>query len=227
MFRGAVLKAEIRTLSRTEFLSRYPHPFFIRELPAGEPGAIGFSTSVGSVGSVGSGGSVGSSIPNPDLAQLANITMPSLPVYNPSAGPPSERNAAILAASAAPKSAPNAPSSTRMVTRMQLYPDRYELVPVQKREENPWQDRILIGRATNNDIILREPSVSKSHAHLAQESDGSWLIHAKKTVNGTLVDGRVVEAGSTCTLRAGSTLQFGNVHCEFIENGALYDLFSR
>lgn len=209
MIRGAVLKTEIRLTSRAEFLNRYPHPFFIRELSQADPGAIPFATSIGT-------GTL-----TPDL-QITG-TFPSLAA---SAGPPSERGG-WPAAGAAPKSGPPVPSSTKMSTRLQLYPDRYELVPVQKRGESPWQDRILIGRALNNDIILREPSVSKSHAHLAQESDGTWIVHAKKTVNGTFVDGRFVDAGATGVIRPGSTLQFGNVFCEFIENGALFDIFSR
>ncbi len=207
MIRGAVLRAEVRLLSRAEFLSRYPHPFLIRELPQADPGSISFSTSVGG------------SLSAPDMSQITG----SFPSFAASAsGPPSDRGGWGTAPSKS-----GSPSSTKMVTRLQLYPDKYELVPVQKREESPWQDRILLGRAPNNDIILREPSVSKSHAHFAQESDGTWFIHAKKTVNGTSVDGRPIDAGSTGLIRAGSQLQFGNVNCEFIDNGALYDLFSR
>jgi len=211
MIRGTVLKTEIRSSSRAEFLSRYPHPFLIRELIVADPGAIAFSTSIGS------------SMPTPDFQ-----TTGSYPMLSASAGPPSERGGWSLASSASKGgSGPASSVTTKMSTRLQLYPDRYELVLVQKRGESPWQDRILIGRAPNNDIILREPSVSKSHAHLAQESDGTWIVHAKKTVNGTFVDGRFIDAGSTGLIRLGSTLQFGNVFCEFIENGALFDLFSR
>lgn len=207
MIRGAVLKTEIRLTSRAEFMSRYPHPFLIRELMQSDPGSIAFATSIGA------------SLPTPDL-QITG----SFPSLAASAGPPSERGAWGVTG---PKSGSPVSSGTKMSTRLQLYPDRYELVPVHKRGESPWQDRILVGRAPNNDIILREPSVSKSHAHLAQESDGTWVVHAKKTVNGTFVDGRFIDAGSTGIIRPGSTLQFGNVFCEFIENGALYDIFSR
>jgi hypothetical protein len=206
MIRGAVLKTEIRMTSRAEFLSRYPHPFLLRELAVIDPGAMAFATSIGS------------STPTPDLQ-----TTGSYPMLAASAGPPSDRSGWP----STPKSGAPVSSSTKMSTRLQLYADRYELVPVQKRGQSPWQDRILIGRALNNDIILRDPSVSKSHAHLAQESDGTWFIHAKKSVNGTFVDGRFIDAGSTGLLRGGSSLQFGNVFCEFIEGGALYDLFSR
>src|SRR6185295_19093754 len=41
-----------------------------------------------------------------------------------------------------------------------------QLVEVKKNPENPFPDRISIGRATNCDVVIRLAFVSKVHAHL-------------------------------------------------------------
>jgi pSer/pThr/pTyr-binding forkhead associated (FHA) protein len=114
-----------------------------------------------------------------------------------------------------------------MSARLCLYLDRYELLPIRKRDDSPWQERILIGRAPNNDIILRDASVSKSHAHFSQGPGGAWVLIAKKSRNGTFVDGRPLGGGESAAVRSGSALEFGNVRCELIESGALFDSFTR
>ena len=44
-------------------------------------------------------------------------------------------------------------------------PGNRELWRVEKSDRNAWKRRISVGRATNNDIIIRHHSVSKLHAH--------------------------------------------------------------
>ena len=39
------------------------------------------------------------------------------------------------------------------------------IAPVKKREGNPYADRVSIGRATNCDVVLRVPFISKMQAH--------------------------------------------------------------
>jgi hypothetical protein len=42
-------------------------------------------------------------------------------------------------------------------------------VPLIKAPNNPYSDRISLGRARNCDVVLRNPSVSKLHAHIRKE----------------------------------------------------------
>lgn len=103
-----------------------------------------------------------------------------------------------------------------------------ELLPVTKRPESPWQDRILIGRAPNSDIVLRDPSVSKVHAHISVLNADTPMLHARKSTNGTFLNDRLLTpAGDGVPLRSGDTLRFGNVLCEFILNADLYRLVAR
>jgi len=103
-----------------------------------------------------------------------------------------------------------------------------ELLPVAKRPESPWQDRILIGRALNSDIVLRDASVSKVHAHISVLVADTPMLHARKSTNGTFLNDRLLSpSGDGVPLRSGDMLQLGNVVCEFIVNADLYRLVAR
>ncbi len=54
-------------------------------------------------------------------------------------------------------------------------------------------ERVRIGRATDNDVVVDDPHVSRYHAELRRE-DGAWVLCDLNTANGTIVDGRRVTA---------------------------------
>jgi hypothetical protein len=106
-------------------------------------------------------------------------------------------------------------------------PQRFALSPVAKGRANLWHGRVLVGRASNNDIVLRDPSVSKLHAHLKREDDGRWRIHDIDSANGTIVDDvRIASSGPGALLRSGARLLLGRLACEFIESEDLYQLLA-
>ena len=45
-------------------------------------------------------------------------------------------------------------------------PNVMQVVAVKKNPDNPFPDRLTIGRATNCDVVIRLAFVSKVHAHL-------------------------------------------------------------
>lgn len=59
---------------------------------------------------------------------------------------------------------------------------------VSKRHESPL---VRIGRATDNDVVVDDPHVSRYHAELRREN-GDWLLCDLNTANGTKLDGRRV-----------------------------------
>jgi hypothetical protein len=132
-------------------------------------------------------------------------TLPGIPVYPTTA----LRSRPVIA-------------SARMAWRVAREPQNFGGMPVIKTRANPWQSRILIGRAGNNDLVLSDESVSKLHAHLVRTSDGCWHLHDVSSANGTLVDGRKLSVGEGALMHSGAVLQFGHVRCEFIESAELY-----
>ncbi len=52
------------------------------------------------------------------------------------------------------------------------------------------QTNILIGRATNCDIVLNDLNVSRTHAEIRRESTTAWSVADLGSTNGTLVNGR-------------------------------------
>lgn len=53
-------------------------------------------------------------------------------------------------------------------------------------------NRVLIGRETNNDIVVNDLNVSRQHAQIAFEPQGVWVITDLGSTNGTLVNGAMV-----------------------------------
>ncbi len=111
-----------------------------------------------------------------------------------------------------------------MAQSLAMVPDDYGLYPITKTANNPWSGRVLLGRASNNDIVIRNDTVSKLHAYFQADDKGAWRLCDAKSANGTRVDGTLVSAGDEGVLVAnGSALKFGSLACEIIGSAELYD----
>ena len=112
-----------------------------------------------------------------------------------------------------------------VLARLRLDPGRYGLYAVTKTDANPWSDRIMVGRASNNDVVFRHESVSKVHAYFQCGADGVWRLHDAKSANGTRVDGAtVVASDGGIEVRGGSLVAFGSLSCEVVTSADLYDV---
>ena len=98
-----------------------------------------------------------------------------------------------------------------------------QLVPVKKNPDNPFPDRLTIGRATNCDVVIRFAFISKVHAHLFIQGD-KLTLRDNKAANGTFHNRRRLEPGSSRSIRLGDTLGFGALELELIDAGRLYQL---
>src|SRR5438067_2079842 len=58
---------------------------------------------------------------------------------------------------------------------LEINPDRYGFYAVAPADAA--SDRVTIGRATTNDIVIWHSTVSKLHAFFRREDDGGWLLH--------------------------------------------------
>ena len=103
-------------------------------------------------------------------------------------------------------------------------PGRFGLYPLSKTGTNPWSDRVLVGRASNNDIVLRNDRISKLHAYFQLGARGIWRIYDARSANGTRVDGVAVPPGEAgVAIRPGQIVMFGTVATELVDSATLYD----
>jgi hypothetical protein len=85
---------------------------------------------------------------------------------------------------------------------------------VRKREgaSSPYPDRVSVGRARNQDLVLRHSSVSKFHAYF-EVSQGVWHLTDGGSTNLTYLNGTALVPRTKATIAAGDQVRFGSISC--------------
>ena len=77
------------------------------------------------------------------------------------------------------------------------------------------KNEVTIGRSTECDLILTQPSLSRKHARITKDRDGSCYIEDLNTVNGTFLDdangSQPIPGGSKVLIPKGAVLTLGEV----------------
>ncbi len=109
--------------------------------------------------------------------------------------------------------------------RVRLLRGIHVAVPLRKRADagKAFSERISLGRARNNDIVLRHESVSKFHAWFRCDEDGGFYVGDATSHNGTYVNDELVVAGSSVLVSPGATLRFGSVEAVLVPPEILWD----
>jgi len=76
------------------------------------------------------------------------------------------------------------------------------------------QDRITIGRGSNNDLTLPDQKVSTEHAEIRND-EGTYLLLDRDSKNKTFVNGRRVGEAEPYTLSSGDVFRVGDFKIEF------------
>jgi hypothetical protein len=64
-----------------------------------------------------------------------------------------------------------------------------EALPLVKTVRNVYERKITVGRAKNNDIVIRSPKISKVHAVIERQKEGGYFLSDLGSTNGTRVNG--------------------------------------
>jgi hypothetical protein len=79
----------------------------------------------------------------------------------------------------------------------------------------PGGRRINVGRVTGNDLQLEHASVSKVHAALVMNREGTLLLADTGSTNGTFINGRRISYGEARHVEDGDVVSFGDVEVRF------------
>jgi len=87
------------------------------------------------------------------------------------------------------------------------------VVPLRKRlmARPRASERLSVGRARDNDVVLRHPSVSKFHAWVECDLDGTFYLSDANSKNSTRVNGVIIDPSALIALRPGDQIRFGLV----------------
>jgi hypothetical protein len=98
-----------------------------------------------------------------------------------------------------------------------------QIVAVKKNPDNPYPDRITIGRATNCDVVIRLAFVSKVHAHLIVQAE-QLTLRDNKASNYTFHNHRRLESGSSRVVHLGDIISFGALDLELADAPRVYEI---
>jgi hypothetical protein len=79
----------------------------------------------------------------------------------------------------------------------------------------PGGRRMSVGRVADNDLQLDHPSVSKIHAALVMNREGTLLVADTGSTNGTFINGRRISYGEARQIEDGDVVSFGDVEVRF------------
>jgi hypothetical protein len=121
------------------------------------------------------------------------------------------------------------PAERRRVFEERLQKSEHFVVPLRKRSgiERAFADRIFLGRAHSTDIVLRDASVSKSHAWIECDNDGTYFVCDAGSKNGTTRNGTPLEAREPAALEDDDFLVFGDVRAFFCSAQSLYAILKK
>jgi hypothetical protein len=101
------------------------------------------------------------------------------------------------------------------------------VVALKKAPGSPYPDRISIGRARNCDAVIRHASVSKLHAHLRAQDDGTPTLTDLGSRVGTFVERKRLVENEPTAVRSGAQVRFGNVTGNLFDAAGLWAALGR
>lgn len=82
----------------------------------------------------------------------------------------------------------------------------------------PGGRRLSVGRVSDNELSLNDTSVSKIHAALTMNQQGTLLVADTGSTNGTYINGRRISYGEARQIEEGDVVGFGDVEVRFRKN---------
>jgi hypothetical protein len=101
---------------------------------------------------------------------------------------------------------------------------RFVVQPLVKSSRNPFQNKLMIGRAENNDVVIKLPSISKFHAWIKKSEGGYQIFDAQSTFGTFVGDTRAPVDGSLgLSVHPNVKLRLGELEVSFFDTRKLSD----
>ncbi len=98
---------------------------------------------------------------------------------------------------------------------------KVEIYPLAKKPGASFPDMITVGRTANNDIVLRDVTVSRLHAFF-RHRDKKWVVADGGSKNGTRLDGVALEPRRERDVGSGQVVRIGDLELTFYTAAALF-----
>lgn len=99
-------------------------------------------------------------------------------------------------------------------------------IPLVKTSRNVFSSKITVGRATNNDIIVRAQMISKAHATFVLDDGDEIKLMDMGSANGTMVNGKKLKKREMSSVGSGDTITFWRFVFEYQELDAFVHLLN-
>ena len=101
----------------------------------------------------------------------------------------------------------------------------WEVFPLTKKMGAPFADMITVGRTQNNDIVLKDITVSRFHAFFRQRGD-VWTVCDAGSKNGTFLKDMQLKPRREQTIMSGDAVKLGDIATNFYVAHDLFDVLS-
>ncbi|MBN2498480.1 MAG: FHA domain-containing protein [Deltaproteobacteria bacterium] len=81
-------------------------------------------------------------------------------------------------------------------------------IPLVNSDRNAFDSKIMVGRARNNDIVIRAPKISKLHSAFIPDGQGGYALVDMGSRNGTIVNGKRLGRKEQAQLASGDIILF-------------------
>jgi hypothetical protein len=108
-----------------------------------------------------------------------------------------------------PKVDPGPEDQTELLARLESR--AWFALPLLKRTDEGPQEKLFVGRSDQNDVVLKDRSVSSRHAYFESNEDGSLSLTDVGSTNGTRVNGQSLTQDVSRWLQPMDHIQFGQI----------------
>ena len=101
-----------------------------------------------------------------------------------------------------------------------------QIYPLVKKPNAPFADMITVGRTENNDIVLKDITVSRFHAFFRQRGE-EWLVCDAGSKNGTMLRGAALAPRKELPVGSSDAVRLGDIATTFYTAHDLFDVLRK